>query len=775
MKGSRHGLAGLGLSGDAGDGSRSCLVLPGYLTKDKRKRQQQRRNRYGGIMLQSSHSTESASQHSQSVNDRSSLLPHGGNKSLQTQRLLWMSEDDDEKSEDVDSFRIGSAPVTPTNKWSTSAKTNGPVTPTPSFGKTDEKSNNIGLLSFPTPQDRSHKQRLKLERESRRKAVYDGELEPEGVRGEEAQLTPSTKASTPSSLPLRSFDEPPQSSGRLGVVNTSNHSNGSDYLPAILAVTPSPARSNLTERSSGQKPIHVVPPSDISTTSSQDIEQMIKDFNNEKETGDEQQYSILNLTPSTSNSQSSSHPPRLAPPPPPRTAREMNEVAAKSQAQSLLEASTPAISPSHRPDIQGQRLRPITPPRNRSAPTRPAQERVTAAEEVYRGIGDPDNRSHTTPSTKAPTRTRPRTASTAASPASAHAKHQAKSFSPNSGRNESGSVDGSHASSFRRSAPVDIDNTSFIHPNENVEGINAMAIEHVLKGEYDMALHAFGQVLQVYQREFGNPGDGQGKVVAHPLVASTYHNLGTVHSKRSMLFLDNSLAQRTCRDQALLCFQAAARAARDSLGPTHPNVAVSLVRIGFLLLQARQYHNAVVTFEEALRIRVAHYGGGRDGDSIEPHALIANVYNNLGVCHMHLEEFDIGRRYLDKAVRMQQALMRTADGVSSEAFRTQLLELADTLCNIGGLCLEWIRKQGPDARHAMDAESSFLEALEVRRRPMCRERWTNSATQAGQRLGTAPGSWLSRSPGKLVACIVLVSLIYETVLVVLDTDEGPGA
>ena len=45
---------------------------------------------------------------------------------------------------------------------------------------------------------------------------------------------------------------------------------------------------------------------------------------------------------------------------------------------------------------------------------------------------------------------------------------------------------------------------------------------------------------------------------------------------------------------------------------------------------------------------------------------------------------------------------------------TALLELADTLCNIGGLCLEWIRQQGPHAQHATDAEKSFSEALDIR-------------------------------------------------------------
>ena len=209
-----------------------------------------------------------------------------------------------------------------------------------------------------------------------------------------------------------------------------------------------------------------------------------------------------------------------------------------------------------------------------------------------------------------------------------------------------------------------------------------------------MALQAFSQVLTVYLEKYGR---------AHPLTASAYHNLGTVHSKRASLLLDHTLHQRHCREQALLCFQAAARSARDApqLGPSHPNVAVSLVRIGFLLLQSRQYQNAVITFQEALRIRLEHYGA--------THALVANLYNNLGVCHMHLQEFVVGRRYLQQALDIQKDLL-SQDEYSNAA----LLELADTLCNIGGLCLEWIRQQGPDARHALDAESAFLEALEVR-------------------------------------------------------------
>lgn len=235
---------------------------------------------------------------------------------------------------------------------------------------------------------------------------------------------------------------------------------------------------------------------------------------------------------------------------------------------------------------------------------------------------------------------------------------------------------------------------------QDVEGINAAAVEHVENGEYDMALAAFEQVLAAYIKMYGE---------LHPLVASTYHNLGMVHSKRAALLLDGTYHQGHCRQQSLECFQAAARTGRDSLGPNHPNVAVSLVRIGFLLLQARQYQNAFITFKEALRIRMAHYG-------TKPTSLVANLYNNLGVCKMHMGQYNEGSSHLKTALDIQRKVLRAKrqeKDVTRGELRDCLLEVGDTLCNLGGIYLEWIRQQGPDAGHAAEAESYFAEALEV--------------------------------------------------------------
>ena len=245
----------------------------------------------------------------------------------------------------------------------------------------------------------------------------------------------------------------------------------------------------------------------------------------------------------------------------------------------------------------------------------------------------------------------------------------------------------------------------------DVDEWNRLAMQNVEQGHYEQALARFTRVLEWQTAQHGP---------LHPAVASAHHNLGTVHAKRASAAPDDSVVQQEAHKLALHSFQAAARTARDSLSPQHPNVAVSLVRIGFLLLQSKQYDNAVVTFREALRIRQLAYG--------PKHALVANLYNNLGVCQMHLGDFEQGKQDLEHALEIQRELFVLNDNatahsntsasvnttLSSASKLTQSLEIADTLFNIGGLCLEWIRKRGHDLRRQQDAEAAFEEALLVR-------------------------------------------------------------
>jgi tetratricopeptide (TPR) repeat protein len=549
------------------------LVVPGLLRRKKRH----------GKKLSSAASTDQSSTtdhifNPMANNDRQQLLVQSSNQLAAD----WYDDDDDD---DV--------------ALSSHASSRQPAMVTPT---SEQSSSPAALLSFPSPKDRSHHARRSMNKQEGVMHAYEGELEPEGVRGQEARITPTRDQN--SNIPLRTFNGTPKPL-LMPVEDDEEEEKEEIYSPRVNTSVHRVNTMRTQRAMSGE----------ISTTSSQDIQSMMQ----------------------TEFSTSSSHAdPRGGYH---RTSSSMMPVNYKNPKDPL--------SPH-----QSQ------PPQRLPAQFHPSQERAITPQ---------------TPSRGTPQDARFR-------------KDESVSHASMSSDQE--------FKVPRQSAPVNVDDSQFEDPNSNVQGIHAMAMEHVVRGEYDMALQAFSQVLTVYIEKHGR---------GHPLTASAYHNLGTVHSKRAGLLLDHTLHQRHCREQALLCFQAAARSARDSpqLGTSHPNVAVSLVRIGFLLLQSRQYQNAVVTFQEALRIRQQHYG--------PTHALVANLYNNLGVCHMHLQEFVVGRRYLQQALDIQKDLLG-----NDQFSTTSLLELADTLCNIGGLCLEWIRQQGPDARHALDAESAFLEALEVR-------------------------------------------------------------
>ena len=567
---------------DSATSSKSCLVLPGLWRRNRGK-------------ISSARSTDQSSTaenifNPRANNDQQQLL-------VQTSNVVaanWYDLDDDDS---VDGPGPTTTTTPPKAPWAVVAPSS--TTTTATATTTTASSSPVALLSFPTPKDRSHHTRRHQNQEQGIMHSYDGELEPEGVRGQEAIVVAAPRSGPPPELPLRSFSSaPPPSPAGAGAVLLRPLPGDHDY--DSTTTTDMDTREEDHEWSSVLPPPESRPPNvrggtgdNASTTSSQDlVDMMTSEF--------------------TVSAARRRDPPRR----PTRTHRSHQR-------------QPPQSSQPSQPQIQKLEPTAALPEQHRIVEDRPARSSMS-----------------------------------------------------------------SDVKSGRKSAPVSVDDSSFQDPIHHVQGIHAMAMEHVMRGEYDMALQAFSQVLAVYLEKYG---------AAHPMTASAYHNLGTVHSKRAGLMLDNTAHQRHCREQALLCFQAAARSARDApqLGPSHPNVAVSLVRIGFLLLQSQQYQNAVITFREALRIRIEHYGA--------THTLVANLYNNLGVCHMHLQEFVVGRKYLQQALDIQKDLLG-----HDEYSVTALLELADTLCNIGGLCLEWIRQQGPDVRHALDGEAACLEALEVR-------------------------------------------------------------
>ena len=547
------------------------------------------------------------------------------------------------------------------------------------------------LLTLPAPVDRSDRRRLQYEREKRQKGLYQGELEPVGTRGQEAQVKITSRIlareaaaavhnksqqpdDTNDAPQIRSFAAQPPATDRKNFAGK----QVTLVLPALKDEAPSPARS-------------------AHSTPGRSTPQLARGGG-----GATSNNNNNNNTASSSRSVSS-----LPPKPPatmttPSTGRITPAAATTPQQQQSRNSSTqrPRVTTvddassedSSRASNRDQYLPPVqlhtgtgkairgnhvleptysppssVPPVYFSLPDQHDDDESTQSDEELRQM-QPDlmptfsmdmetNQPHVVPSQFQ----RPSPAAAAAAAAAAATLQQQKAT-----------------------------------PAELVEQYNAQAMGAVQEGRLDDAVELFSHVLSMQKAQHGDK---------HPAVASAFHNLGTVQAKRAAALSEDAVAQQLCRTAALEAFQAAARTARDSLGPTHPNVAVSLVRIGFLLLHSKQYANALITFAEALRIRLTAFG--------KNHALTANLYNNLGVCHMHLEEFDQGRRALHTGLAIQRKLCAESDAKAKTNGTVPWLELADTLFNIGGLCLEWIRKLGPDLRRAQESEDAFAEAYEV--------------------------------------------------------------
>lgn len=227
----------------------------------------------------------------------------------------------------------------------------------------------------------------------------------------------------------------------------------------------------------------------------------------------------------------------------------------------------------------------------------------------------------------------------------------------------------------------------------------------IQRGEYDRALGAFSKVLDSHTARYGE---------IHPFVASTMHNMGAVHSKNAKSQTNPRDVEKSNKD-ALLCFQNAARIARDALGSDHPNVAVSLVRLGFTLLDMEQFENALVTFNEALRVRVASLGPN--------HALCSKIHNNIGVACLQMKRFADAGDAFHSALKIQRNVLSRLSvdcnkgQVRQDFFHRAKLELADTLCNIASLNLNWAETgqlaTNTEASLVGESISAFGEALNI--------------------------------------------------------------
>lgn len=239
-----------------------------------------------------------------------------------------------------------------------------------------------------------------------------------------------------------------------------------------------------------------------------------------------------------------------------------------------------------------------------------------------------------------------------------------------------------------------------------VEGLIAAS-----NGDYSKAMNVFQAILKTCITTKGE---------VNALVASTHHNIGILHVKQSTK-MATVMSRDECQLKSLQSFKKAVYISREVFGENHPNVALSLVRIGFLLLDRGEYENALETFYRALFIRKNCLG--------KHHPLVAKIYNNLGVTNLHLQYYEEGLKSFENALDIQRIVYKTSlnnltDGAGqrNKKVSQNMLKVGDTLCNIALVCMDWVKandnsgglkKRGSYVQIATD---SAVEALSIRSR-----------------------------------------------------------
>jgi tetratricopeptide (TPR) repeat protein len=234
---------------------------------------------------------------------------------------------------------------------------------------------------------------------------------------------------------------------------------------------------------------------------------------------------------------------------------------------------------------------------------------------------------------------------------------------------------------------------------EKIQFLNAEASMYLAQNQFDSAINAFNRLLDFYTASTGEN---------HPAVSSTYHNIGISHSKRASMS-DNDEKIEEYNMLAQKAFRKAVHIAEVTMGKNHPSVAVSLVRLGLILLQMGDFEESNSIFQECLKIRKASLGND--------HPLVAKVYNNIGVAKLHADKMKEALSAFDSACKIQRCVLEQIN-ISCENRAIAEMELADTLSNICTLCLDLAEKDESvqsNSNLAKKGHSAIEEAINIRK------------------------------------------------------------
>ena len=154
----------------------------------------------------------------------------------------------------------------------------------------------------------------------------------------------------------------------------------------------------------------------------------------------------------------------------------------------------------------------------------------------------------------------------------------------------------------------------------------------------------------------------------------------------------------------------------ESIEERSPDISANLIKIGISLLTAKQFNESILTFKEALRIRQKRCG--------YDHPLVAKIHNNLGVAYLNLGRYEEGLASFQNALNSHNNALQMvidSDDTKKDDYLVKKfdLEIADMLCNVGSVCLDWLDKDPTatkleeKAKLSQKAEHAFSRSMTI--------------------------------------------------------------
>jgi tetratricopeptide (TPR) repeat protein len=193
-------------------------------------------------------------------------------------------------------------------------------------------------------------------------------------------------------------------------------------------------------------------------------------------------------------------------------------------------------------------------------------------------------------------------------------------------------------------------------------------------GDFTKSLSMFEAILMAQAQRFGP---------CHPSVAAAMHNVGVCRQRMGQ------------HDTAENLFAEAVQVRRQTLGSDHLEVAASLSKLGSTRVALQKFDLAFGDLRNASKIATKNLG--------HEHKTVAQIQSHLACLYFEGGELFAAQATFEDALEIYRAVWS-----SQESNRdTTMMQLTDTLCNIGSILNR--RKRFGDAIH------SFSEALDLQR------------------------------------------------------------